>query len=140
MHSPFSDYWLVQFDFGQSIEEDWTTCGFDIRWFVKRKAGGKVWYLSMWIVQRDQAIYNTLLQFSNENTKKYEITLWHILGYLQLQVNQIFAWYKFNDEGQGSNIFSQFVTNLKLLAKDCNFTDNNKFIRDKVVFKTFREN
>lgn len=46
----------------------------------------------MWIVQKDQAIYNTILQFSNENKKNMKLHFDMFLGYLQLQVNQIFAW------------------------------------------------
>jgi hypothetical protein len=53
---------------------------------------------------------------------------------MQPKLNPILARYKFNNKVQGLNSFDKFVTNLKLLARDCNFKDTDEMIRDRIVF------
>lgn len=49
--------------------------------------------------------------------------------------NAIFIRYKFHEKVQGvSEPFEQFVTDLSLLVKDCNYA-NSEEIRDCVVFR-----
>ncbi|XP_024117609.1 uncharacterized protein K02A2.6 [Oryzias melastigma] len=51
------------------------------------------------------------------------------------KTNVIFARYKFHEKVQGaSEPFEQFVTDLRLLAKDCNYANSEEMIRDRVVF------
>lgn len=45
--------------------------------------------------------------------------------------------FKFHEEIQwGSECFDQFVIKLKLLVKDCRYLNNDKMIRDRIVFGT----
>ncbi len=46
----------------------------------------------------------------------------------------MFARYQFNHEIQGESTIEEFITRLKLSAKDCNFGDSDEMIRDRVVF------
>lgn len=48
----------------------------------------------------------------------------------------MFARYKFNNEIQGENSVKQFITHLKVLAKDCSFGETyiEDMIRDRLIF------
>ena len=51
------------------------------------------------------------------------------------KLNPVFTRYKFNNEVQGKHSIEQFITKLKLLAKDCAFGDyENDMVRDRIVF------
>lgn len=48
-----------------------------------------------------------------------------------LLTNPIFARYKFHEKTQGDNeSFNQFVTELRLLVKDYNYTNGDEMVRD----------
>ena len=53
---------------------------------------------------------------------------------MQPKLNPVFAQFKFDNEIQGSKTIDQYVTSLKLLAKDCLFKDEDDMIRDRIVF------
>ncbi|XP_062576025.1 uncharacterized protein K02A2.6-like [Saccostrea cucullata] len=94
----------------------------------------QVSYLLLWIGEKGRDIYNTFPAFSNDDMKKLQPHYDRFLRYVQPKLNPIFARYKFNNEVQGTNTFDQFVTKLKLLARDCNFSDAEEMIRDRIVF------
>ena len=56
----------------------------------------------------------------------------------QSKLNPIFARLKFNSCVQGAQPVEQFITQLRVLAKDCNYSIGvkNEMIRDCVVFGT----
>ena len=56
-------------------------------------------------------------------------------AYVRPKLNPVFTCYKFNYEVQGTHSIDQFITKLKLLAKDCAFGDyENDMVRDRIVF------
>ena len=57
--------------------------------------------------------------------------------YVAPEANPVYARYKFHNKVQGQHEpVEQFVTQIKLLAKDCSFKDPEEKIRDKIVFGT----
>ena len=48
----------------------------------------------------------------------------------------MFARYKFNNVVQKSDTTEQFVTSLKFHLTDCNYTDPDEMVRDRIVFGT----
>ncbi|XP_062600865.1 uncharacterized protein K02A2.6-like [Saccostrea cucullata] len=94
----------------------------------------QVSYLLLWIGEKGRDIYNTFPAFSNDDMKKLQPHYDRFLRYVQPKLNPISARYKSNNGVQGTNTFDQFVTKLKLLARDCNFKDAEEMIRDRVVF------
>ena len=50
--------------------------------------------------------------------------------------NRVFARYKFHQKvQQEGESFEQFLTDLKLLVKDCGYGDPDKMVRDRVVIR-----
>ncbi|KAL6462444.1 hypothetical protein MHYP_G00288660 [Metynnis hypsauchen] len=55
--------------------------------------------------------------------------------YVTPKANPIFARYKFHEKIQGnSESFDQFVTELRLLVKDCGYPNGDEMVRDRIVF------
>ncbi len=46
----------------------------------------------------------------------------------------MFALYKFHNRVQTTESFDSFVTDLKLLVKDCEYNEPDKMVRDRIVF------
>ena len=129
-----TDHRLGQFDFARSMETIWTACESDFHRSPERKAEEeKVSYLLLWVGDKGRDIYNTFPAFSAEEKKKLKPHLDKFQSHVQPKLNPIYLWYKFNNEVQGSSTFDQFVTQLKLLARDCNFKYTDDMIRDRIV-------
>ena len=89
-------------------------------------------YLLLWIGEKGRDIYNTW-------TEKKVIKTYYegFEAYVIPKANPIFARYKFHERMQGeSESFDQFVTELKLLVKDCNYDKSDEMVRDRIVFAT----
>ena len=53
------------------------------------------------------------------------------------RANPVFARFKFHDRVQGSSETAEkFITDLRILAQDCDFKDPDEMIRDRIVFGT----
>lgn len=90
-------------------------------------------YLMLWVGDKGRDIFNTW-NLSADDSKKLNKYYEHFQAYVQPKLNPVFARYKFNNQVQGDATFDQFVTQLKLLAVDCSYTDPNEMIRDRIVF------
>ena len=93
----------------------------------------KVTYLLLWVGEKGRNIYNTWT-LSAEDKKKLKPHYDRFLNYVRPKLNPVFARYKFNNEVQGSQTVDQYITKLKLLAKDCSYNDENDMVRDRIVF------
>ncbi len=51
-------------------------------------------------------------------------------------MNPVFGRYKFYNEVQGTDTVENFLTRLKLSARECQFSDPDDMIRDRIVFAT----
>uniref|UniRef100_A0A8C6KCM5 Gypsy retrotransposon integrase-like protein 1 n=1 Tax=Nothobranchius furzeri TaxID=105023 RepID=A0A8C6KCM5_NOTFU len=93
-------------------------------------------YLLLWVGERGRDIYNTW-QLSEEEAQKLTTYLDRFEQCLMPKTNTIFARYKFNERLQGEGeSFEHFVTELKLLVKQCGYENSDEMIRDMIVFAT----
>lgn len=91
-------------------------------------------YILLWIGQKGRDVYSTWT-FSEDNVKLLKPLYDKFEKYVQPKANPIFARYKFNNITQGSDTFDEFVTKLRIAAKDCDYKpDSNDMIRDRIVF------
>ncbi|XP_014667306.1 PREDICTED: uncharacterized protein LOC106808905, partial [Priapulus caudatus] len=90
-------------------------------------------YFMLWIGDRGREIYNTW-SVSEDDEKKLSTYYESFQSYIQPKLNPIFARYKFNNEVQREQSVEQFITRLRVLGKDCNYSDLDEMIRDRIVF------
>ncbi|KAJ8332643.1 hypothetical protein SKAU_G00424320 [Synaphobranchus kaupii] len=89
-------------------------------------------YLLLWIGEKGRDIFNTWTLTADQ--RKVLTTYYDgFEAYVMPKANPIFARYKFHEKMQGES-FDQFVTELKLLVKDCNYLNSDEMVRDRIVF------
>jgi len=95
----------------------------------------KVIYLLLWLGEQGREIFETL-ELADDKRKIVKDTCEAFEKHVQPKSNPVFSRYKFNNEVQGDSTIEQFVTRLKVLARDCNFGDTyrDNMIRDRIVF------
>ena len=94
-------------------------------------------YLLIWVGEKGRDIHNTWTDVTDENRKKLKTYYVKFEEYVTPKANPVCARYKFHNKVQGQQEpVEQFVTELKLLAKDCSFKDPEEMIRDRIVFGT----
>ena len=96
----------------------------------------KVSYLLLWMGDKGRDVRATWTNISEQDSKKLETYYKRFKDHVQPKLNPIFARYKFSNEVQNQDSIDAFVTRLRLSARDCNFTDANEMIRDRIVFGT----
>ena len=93
-------------------------------------------YLLLWIGEKGRDVYNTWTLTADER-KVLQTYYEKFEAYVTPKANPIFARYKFHEKIQRDcESFDQFVTELKLLVKDCNYPNSDEMIRDRIVFAT----
>ena len=93
-------------------------------------------YLLLWVGDKGRDIFNTWT-LTEDQAKLLETYYVKFEEYVTPKANPIFARYKFQERMQGSGEpFEQFVTDLKLLVKDCGYADSDQMVRDRIVFAT----
>lgn len=91
-------------------------------------------YLLLWIGEKGRDIFNTWT-LTTEAAKVLKTYYDKYEAYVMPKTNTIFARYRFHERIQGANeSFEQFVTELRLLVKDCAYADSEEMVRDRVVF------
>ena len=93
-------------------------------------------YLLLWIGEKGRDVYNTWTLTADER-KVLKTYYEGFEAYVIPKANPIFARYKFHERMQGdSENFDHFVTELKLLVKDCSYDKSDEMVRDRIVFAT----
>ena len=122
-----------------------------------KQDGQKVCYLLLWVGERGRDIHSTF-KFAEaqaavaaangapaipavpaENQNDLEMVYNKFKKYITPKSNVIFARYKFYNKTQGPHeSVDNFVTDVKMLAKDCGFTPEirEEMIRDRLVYGT----
>ncbi|KAL1268833.1 hypothetical protein QQF64_034196 [Cirrhinus molitorella] len=91
-------------------------------------------YLLLWVGEKGRDIYNTWT-LTEANAKLLNTYYDKFEAYIMPKKNHIFARYKFHKKVQtDGESFDNFVTELKLLVKDCGYTNADKMVRDRIVF------
>ena len=100
---------------------------------VEQEEEEKVSYLLIWTGEKGRGIFNTWT-LTDEERKKLSTYYEKYEAYAKPKTNTVFQRYTFfnRNQTQGEKI-DYFVTELKLLAKDCSFHDADEMVRDRVV-------
>ena len=93
-------------------------------------------YLLLWIGEKGRDVYNTWT-LGADDVKKLSTYYDKYTEYLTPKSNPIYARYRFHEKMQGDGeSFEHFVTELKLLVKDCGYPNSDEMVRDRIVFAT----
>lgn len=96
----------------------------------------KIRYLLLWAGDKGRDVFNTWT-LTEEEGKSLETHFKKFQDYVQPKQNPVFSRYKFNNETQGAQPVEQYITRLRLLAKDCAYgTAEDEMVRDRLVFGT----
>lgn len=91
-------------------------------------------YLLLWIGEKGRDVYNTWT-LGADDAKKLSTYYNKYTDYLTSKSNPIYARYRFHEKMQGDGeTFEHFVTELKLLVKDCGYPNSDEMVRDRIVF------
>jgi len=102
----------------------------------EKREQDKCSYLLLWIGEKGRDIFNTWT-LTDEDAKKLQTYYDKYTAYLTPKSNPIYARYRFHEKMQGDGeTFEQFVTELKLLVKDCGYPNSDEMVRDRIVFAT----
>ncbi len=89
------------------------------------------------IGEKGRDVYNNWTLTEDEAKSFIIITYDKYTEYLLPKSNPIYARHRFHEKIQDSNeTFEHFVTELKLLVKDCGYPNSNEMFRDCIVFAT----
>ena len=90
-------------------------------------------YLMIWVGEKGRDIYQTW-NLSTDEGKKLKTYYDKFEAYVKPKSNKVFARYKFHKKVQDkTESFQQFVTALKLLVKDCGYSQPEEMVRDRIV-------
>ncbi|XP_056880704.1 uncharacterized protein LOC130521067 isoform X1 [Takifugu flavidus] len=102
--------------------------------FKEKSEEEKCSYLLLWIGDKGRDVYNTWT-LTEEERKVLKTYYDRFQAYVEPKVNVIFARYMFHQKVQGATEpFEQFLTELRLLVKDCSYNNSEEMVRDRVVF------
>lgn len=91
-------------------------------------------YLLLWVGEKGRDILNTW-SLSADEAKILKSYYDCFTVYFEPKANVIFARYKFHEKVQGEHEpFEEFMTDLRLLVKDCNYANSDEMILDRIVF------
>ncbi|VDI15831.1 Hypothetical predicted protein [Mytilus galloprovincialis] len=114
-----------------------THCEFMFQGPLKKKQGDeKCAYLMIWVSEKGRNVYITW-DMTAEDQKKLEKYYENFEAYVKPKSNQVFSSYKFQCRLQKTNeTCEEFVTDLKVLVKDCQYANPDRMVRDRIVFGT----
>lgn len=93
----------------------------------------KVSYLKMWVGDKGLDVFEG---FQFEDAAKLAVIVKKYEEYCSLRKNHIIAALKFNERRQAEGeSFDSFVTDLKILVKDCGYQEEERMVRDAIVFR-----
>lgn len=114
-----------------------THCEFMFKGPLKKKEEEeKCAYLMIWIGEQGRNVYSTWT-LSADDRKKLDKHYEKFEAYVKPKSNQVFSSYKFHSRIQKpTESVEEFVTDLKVLVKDCGYENPDRMVRDRIVFGT----
>jgi hypothetical protein len=95
----------------------------------------KISYLLIWVGETGRDIFNTFPEMSAENAKLLASYWEKFHDHVTPRSNEVYERYKFHNRVQTpADTFDTFVTDLKLLVKDCGYDNPEQMVRDRLVF------
>jgi hypothetical protein len=93
-------------------------------------------YLLLWSGERGREIYNSWTLTADQK-KSLAYLSQKFKDHIQPKANPVFARYKFSCRTQAmGEPVENFVTDLRVLARECSFPNTDEMIRDRIVFGT----
>ena len=92
----------------------------------------KCTYLLLWVGQKGRDIHKSW-NLSADDSKKLDTLCQGFERHVEPKSNSVFKRFLFNNIVQGSNSIEDFITQLRISANDCKFTNQEEMIRDRVV-------
>ena len=87
----------------------------------------------LWVGDKGRDIYSTQ-ELGTGEARKLDTYYTKCEAYVKPKTNRVFARYKFHQKVQEEGeSFEQFLTDVKLLVKDCGYGDTDEMVRDRVV-------
>ena len=114
-----------------------THCRFMFEGPLKAKSEAeKCAYLMVWLGYKGREVHGTWT-LTDDEQKSLETLFKKFEDYVKPKSNKVFNRYKFLCKKQGDvEACEQFITELKVLVKDCGYADADEMVRDKIVFGT----
>lgn len=92
-------------------------------------------YLMIWIGDKGRYKYPTW-NLSEEDSKKFSV-IKKFENHMTPKSNRVYSRYKFLSRTQkDGEMFEKFLTDLRLLVKECGYQEQDDMIRDAIVFGT----
>lgn len=91
-------------------------------------------YLMIWVGEKGRKIYQTwdMTEDDKKSLQKYKD---NFIKYVKPRTNTVYNRYKFSSRTQNEGeSFEQFVTDLQILVKDCQYDKPDEMVRDRIVF------
>ena len=102
-----------------------------------RSEAEKCSYLLIWSGQKGRDIFNTWQGMTEDDKVKLKTYYDKFENHVSPKSNPVFARYKFHQKIQAPDeSVEQFITELQILARDCEFANKDEMIRDRIVFGT----
>ena len=96
----------------------------------------KVSYLKMWVGDKGLDVFEGFQFAKPEDAAKLTTVMKKFEAYRAPRKNHIMAALKFSERRQAdSGSFDSFVTDLKILVKDCGYQEEERMVRDAIVFR-----
>ena len=96
----------------------------------------KVSYLKMWVGDKGLDVFEGFQFAKPEHAAKLAVVVKKYKEYCSLRKNHIMAALKFNERQQAEGeSFDSFVTDLKILVKDCGYQEEERIVCDAIVFR-----
>ncbi|XP_048747984.2 uncharacterized protein LOC125660191 [Ostrea edulis] len=93
-------------------------------------------YLMIWIGDKRRDIHSTW-NLSEDDSKNFSVIKEKFENHVKPKSNRVYSRYKFLSRTQREGeIFEKFLTDLRLLVKECGYKDPDDMIRDAIVFGT----
>lgn len=102
----------------------------------KKEENEHVSYPKLWVGDKGLGVFEGFTFAKPEDAAKLKVVLKRFEEYCAPRRNHIMAALRFNERRQGDNEgFDSFVTELKILVKDCGYQEEERMVRDAIVFR-----
>ena len=122
----------------QDLEQSWKSFKQHVQFMFdgplkKKDEEEKCAYLMLWVGEKGRSLFQTW-KLSADQRKKLDNYYTGFEAYVKPTSNTIYNRYKFQSKVQNPDeTFEQFVTELQLLVKDCEYDKSDEMVRDRIV-------
>ena len=96
----------------------------------------KVSYLKLWVGDKGLDVFKGFMFAKPEDAAKLTVVVKKFEEYCTPRKNHVMAALKFSERRQGDKeSFESFVTDLKILGKDCGYQEEERMVQDTIVFR-----